>query len=68
MIVGSYVLHLYCDFCELPQGRDEMGHQVRHVEFTGDSRQDSYRSARKYGWRINEAKATAMCPTCAENQ
>ena len=68
MIVGSYVLHLYCDFCQRPRRRNENGQQVRHDEFSGDSRQDSYRMARKAGWSLNERKGTAICDCCREEQ
>ena len=62
MIVGCYVLHLYCDTCERVHYTPE-GASSKH-EFTGDSKQEAYRSARKRGWRISEQVQKAMCPEC----
>ena len=67
MIVGGYVLHVYCDHCDKWQGRlDHNNDRVTGADFSGDSKQHSLRLARKRGWRINESKGTAMCPGCTK--
>lgn len=63
MIIGSYVLHLYCDFCQRPRRHTQDGSE-RCDEFVGGSRQGAYRRARKAGWRIHESRDKAECPTC----
>jgi hypothetical protein len=68
MIVGGYELHLYCDSCERPYHRDIAGRRVSGHQFSGDTKQDTYRQARKLGWRINDSKRTAMCIQCVRER
>lgn len=66
MIVGGYLLHLYCD--ALPandpiHGFDEFPHQFGHDRETGaQARKD----ARRKGWRLNLETGRAVCPKCAK--
>jgi len=71
VILGSYVLHLYCDYCERKQWRrfeDGKPFMSNCCEISGDSKQHAFRLARKDGWRINEGADKAMCPKCVKEK
>lgn len=55
MVVGCYVLHLYCE-------SQDHGPRDGHIEFTGASRTDALRVARAAGWHISHRTSTALCP------
>lgn len=66
MIVGSYLMHLYCDAStheRLPHAskpefsrRNEFGQQ----QTAAGARQ----AARKAGWKLDLEAGTAVCPAC----
>lgn len=71
MILGSYVLHLYCDYCERRQWTvHENGSTFLSncFEQSGDSKQQAFRLARKRGWRISESADKATCPLCVKEK
>lgn len=71
MIIGSYMLHLYCDTCDRKQWwKNENGSNFKTscCELSGDSKQHALRLARKQGWRINEAADKALCPLCVKEK
>lgn len=65
MIVGGYVLHLYCDFPD--ESYDHQGGEVYKGygfgEFGGDSKQAAYKEARNYGWRFTR-DGRCICGWC----
>lgn len=62
MIVGGYVLHLYCDD---PQHAERVGWQPQnHDEVIGEAGGECRRVARRRGWRLDLEHGTAVCPAC----
>ena len=59
MIVGCYVLDLYCDLENPDHKYDEFPHQYT-AETGGKCRKD----ARREGWKLNLWEGTAICPKC----
>lgn len=57
-IVGCYVLHLTCDIS---------GCNRKSVEFTGESKREAFKNARRVGWWLKESACEgyglATCPT-----
>jgi hypothetical protein len=60
MIVGCFSLHLYCD----SESHVET-HGYPTPEYTGETRAECYRQARKDGWAIVAPLRLAYCPKCA---
>ena len=59
MIVGAYNLHLYCDSESHPYtGGENNPFEIGDYQ----TRAESYKAARKYGWEIGKDKA--ICPEC----
>lgn len=71
MIVGTYTLHLYCDSGLKQPYADERherlpGHHGEPGEFTGNTRAECLRKARKAGWFVTGSNEnTVTCPRCA---
>ncbi len=61
MIVGSYVLQLYCQEDNPEHGRDEFPH-----EYTAEFGAACRKAARQEGWILNLKEHTAICPKCKE--
>ena len=62
MIVGCYVLHLYCD---APEGSCANGwHEENTDEFTGETASEARRWARDGGWTLDMHAGKALCPSC----
>jgi hypothetical protein len=57
MIVGSYVLHLYCDCVDCAQDRE-----MTPKEISEPSEKRALARARKLGWRFNRDKTLAYAP------
>lgn len=57
MIVGCYILHLYCDAPGC--ARTSPG------EFTGRTFPECAAGARKEGWRVLQESNITACPSCA---
>jgi hypothetical protein len=72
MIVGCYSLDLYCDNV-LSKDEDLFGglngdkHEYREFPktYTGNTRQEAERQARKEGWMINNKTGICLCPKCS---
>lgn len=67
MIVGCYVLDLYCDNQgDYPDGIHEYNEFPRsyHDEFGSKCR----KAARRDGWKLNLKEGTAICPKCNEKK
>lgn len=63
MIVGSYVLHLYCD------GDNHPKFEYGPAEFSEETRREAMRAARKSGWRLRGEKAyCCKCKPTTETQ
>jgi hypothetical protein len=68
VIVGAYVLHLYCRYA--PQSEQKLAKDrafdARHYggmgEFGGETAGQARRAARRAGWRFRKGDVT--CPTC----
>lgn len=58
MIVGCYILDLYCD---------NEPHYHAGLRISGKNANDCYRKARKSGWLIKMNKTIAICPNCKES-
>lgn len=58
MIVGSYVLHLYCD------GDNHPKFEYGPAEFSEETGAEARKIARKNGWKIRGQKA--YCPKCQQ--
>lgn len=56
MIVGCYVLHLYCDYVLC----------LRHVETTGHTEGQAKREAKSRGWTLEDERA--FCPKHEEEK
>ena len=64
MIVGSFVLHLYCDspiHKDLPYDQRQ---KTGPAQFSASSGRSAFREARKCGWRIKQKIDMAHCPYC----
>lgn len=63
MIIGGYVLHLYCDV-KLPLEEVytmcDRNIEIGHVQ----TRSQAEKEARLYGWRFSKVNGTAICPRC----
>ena len=61
--VCGYSLHLYCDNVEDDTcvGR---GAVKWPTEAYGDTKQEAFSMARRWGWRVNQRQYTAICPYC----
>lgn len=58
MIVGGYVLHLYCEYgCQRGAPVEIAG------SFYGNLR-ETVATAKKMGWRIDDTHDRALCPDC----
>jgi len=70
MIVGCYSLDLYCDNFDIAknQAEDRYGHRYNDFphQFTGFSRAECVRNARRRGWIVNISGNKAYCPDCAK--
>lgn len=70
MIVGGYVLHLYCDSGrrEFDQ-KDKPGHQhgmsSNAAEFSAETGPQARARARRSGWRLDVKRDRALCPICS---
>lgn len=69
MIAGCYILDLYCSQIKKDYVENiNFGH--KHHEFphqyTGQTRGECYRKARKDGWLIS--KQRQLCPTCKKRK
>lgn len=62
MIVGCYVLHVYCDNAEHPPLVE------RKAEFTGPNERKTLFEARKAGWGISPIRKWATCPNCLKRE
>ena len=72
MIVGCFTLHLYCDspehkrtdedFKYLSQQASRIWDSMHPGEFTGETRHDCVRAARKAGWVLKAKANRAICP------
>ena len=70
MIVGGYVLHLYCD-----SGRTDLDHKHvpghKHgegavpVEVTAETGPQARAAARRIGWKLDLDTGRASCPVCS---
>jgi hypothetical protein len=63
MIVGCYVLDLYCDY--RPQARPPDCQRGRH-QFTGRNYSECAGEAKKDGWILKRTKGAAFCPNCSK--
>ncbi len=64
MIVGSYVLHLYCVAKpDCKNGRFGT-HQATYEDGSMDSAREAHAQARARGWKLNVKRGWAMCPAC----
>lgn len=66
MIVGCYVLDLYCEgYEELPSARREGRHEYKEFpqQYTGPNGRYCFREARKDGWKLTK-DGKAFCPKC----
>jgi hypothetical protein len=59
VIVGCYVLDLYCEKEDCPE--NHRGGLYEPVQFTEHSRARAVRDARRAGWTINVNAGTAYC-------
>ena len=59
MIVGGYLLHLYCDS---ENCRAVECHEIQ-MEFTGHDKRDSIAQAKKLGWHVG--RKYQYCPACS---
>lgn len=69
MIVGGYLLDLYCDNEDAPEQHykapyNPQAHQFREFphQYTGETRAECVRQARAEGWLIG--KTRQLCPKC----
>lgn len=67
MIVGCYSIHLYCDNAENLHGTGDDEHDFHEFphEFTGETRGECMKEARRRGWLINLSADKALCPKCS---
>ena len=67
MIVGGYVLHLYCDYPDNSYQHigGESSSGFGFGEFAGDNKREAYRDARKYGWKFTQ-DGRCLCGWCAD--
>jgi len=63
MIVGAYLLDLYCEFAEDAKHRRSELHQ----QFISHSRSAVIRQAKAVGWKVSLKKGKAVCPKCSVN-
>jgi hypothetical protein len=66
-IIGSFVLHLYCDdprHATVPTAADEYRRHKAYSpgEYTGETRAQTVRTAKAGGWLVNQTAGTAICP------
>jgi hypothetical protein len=61
MIVGGYVLHLYCE-----QKNPDHGHQEFPHEFGGETGGEARKEARQRGWKLDLENSIGICPKCAK--
>lgn len=72
MIVGCYTLDLYCRYWEdQPRGVSafcntnfDWNHKI--FQYTGRTRAECLREARKDGWLVNLKTRKCICPECRE--
>lgn len=64
MIVGGYVLHLYCDGERCARVRVTQGEPIAQGEFTGNTGGEARRAARGAGWKLDELNDKAWCRKC----
>ena len=63
MILGCYVLQLYCD--------SNKGHRINknnYEEYTGETRSEAEEVARAEGWKLYETNDKAICPICNKEE
>lgn len=66
MIVGGYVLHLYCRYlAEEGYDRHSTGQPGQMREIGAKNRAAALREARRLGWRFNRDDVT--CPVCVKH-
>ena len=67
MIVGCYVLDLYCDNkqCRTNE-RSHRGGPNEPAQYTGPNKRYCYREARGDGWKISDKDGTAHCAECKQ--
>lgn len=63
MIVGCYLLSLYCDATAVPAGRHVFA-EFPH-DFTSEFGSTCRRKARRAGWKLDLKTGMALCPKCA---
>ncbi len=67
--VGCFVLHLYCDSPLEASACQARGEPKARDEFTGETRGDAMKAAKRSGWRLSEAGVVPshdLCPACAK--
>lgn len=63
MIVGCYVMDLYCDSGQGCRAHDQYGPRIgRLAVYTGHTEAECKRAARKAGWKFKGAQC--FCPAC----
>jgi hypothetical protein len=62
VIVGCYVLDLYCDDPNCPDQR----FHTTPSQFTDETGSGARAEARRAGWRLNLDDGTALCPKCVK--
>ena len=63
MIVGCYVLDLYCD-----EKNDEHKHQEFPHQYTGETGGQCREAARQEGWKLDLHEGRATCPKCTKRK
>lgn len=69
MIVGGYLLHLYCDTigCQNQSARRGGEDNVPPGEFTGDNQREAMQHARRAGWSFTtKTESFCYCPVCTK--
>lgn len=64
MIIGGYVLDLYCENDD-DRNKHKPYDKIAAAQFCGHSRTACVKKAQATGWIINLTKRTAICPKCS---
>lgn len=62
MIVGAYLLHLYCDTAKCPRGLGENMTEYTHEK----NERGAIATARRYGWTFDLESYQCWCPACSK--
>ena len=62
MILGAYTTDLYCDCHECKRDSKIHGFKNIHEQFIGRSQTQTFRIARRQGWRISNDLQRAFAP------